>query len=158
MPLRLTIETLGEAAVDRTLSRFEGNLDDLTPAWEDIDQTLINASVKQFRSQGAYGSGGWTPLAPSTLAKKARLGQDHRILQATRRLKNSLTRRESSEHLLITTPQDMHWGTTVPYARIHQDGAANLPQRRVVQLPEGGRREVVRVLQRHIVQGVGVPA
>ncbi|MCK9250008.1 MAG: phage virion morphogenesis protein [Solirubrobacteraceae bacterium] len=155
MPIRITIDALGESIVDRTLLGVENRLDDMTPVWDELDSVLSRASVRQFASQGAHGSGGWQPLAPSTLARKAAAGHDHRILHATRRLRQSLTNRDHGEHLYIGQPHQMIWGTLVPYARHHQDGDG-VPRRRVIQLPESARRQAVKVMQQGILEGVGL--
>jgi phage gpG-like protein len=154
--MRLRIDALGEEVIDRTLLGVQRPLLDMTGIWDEINTALGRNSVRQFASQGAYGSGGWEPLASSTLARKARLGQPSKILQATRRLYRSLTVDDHPEHLYVAQPHQMAWGTTVPYAKYHQDGSgSSLPRRRVVQLPETARRNVVRIMQRGILAGAG---
>jgi phage gpG-like protein len=152
--LRLRIDALGEEIIDRTLLGVQRPLWDMTGIWDEIDTSLSRNSVRQFASEGAYGSGGWAPLASSTLKRKAHLGQSSKILQATRRLYRSLTVSDHPEHLYVGQPHEMAWGTTVPYAKYHQDGSgSSLPRRRVVQLPETARRNVVRIMQRGILAG-----
>jgi phage gpG-like protein len=156
MALRVRIDALGEEIIDRSLLGVSRALRDMEPIWDEINDVLSRASVRQFASQGAYGSGTWAPLAPSTLARKARLGQPSQILQATRRLKRSLTVEDHPEHLYVASAKEMAWGTTVPYAKYHQDGnGSSLPRRRVVQLPESARRNVMKVVQRGILTGAG---
>jgi phage gpG-like protein len=151
MPLRVTIDALGEEVIDRTLLGVQRPLLDMTGFWDELATSLSRASVRQFASQGGYGSGGWAPLAAITAARKARAGQPQKILQATRRLHRSLTEQEHPEHLYVGQAHGMAWGTTVPYAKYHQDGSGSVPRRRVIQLPEAARRDIVRTMQRGIL-------
>jgi phage gpG-like protein len=149
--VRLVIDTLGEQAVARDLLRFGHNAADVRPAMVQVLDLLRRAERRQFDSQGAYGSEGWPPLASSTVERKRREGLDPRILHATRRLRDSLTEAGHGEQIAIARHDGLDFGTTVEYARYHQHGTSRAPQRRVVQLPESDRREVVRIVQRHVV-------
>lgn len=148
--MRLVTDTLGEQAVARDLLRFGQNATDVRPAMEEIANSLRRSTTRQFDSQGAYGSGGWDQLADSTIARKRAAGLDPRILHATRRLRDSLTEEGNDEQISIARHDGLDFGTTVPYAGFHQKGEG-VKQRRPVQLPESDRREVVRILQRHLV-------
>ncbi len=142
----------GQSLAVRRLGGIRG--DSLTNATAGVDprtnEPLVNI---QFDSQGGYGSGGWQPLADSTVKSKAARGLDPRIMHATLRLRRSLVDQGGADQLLEVTPSSLAYGTTVEYAKFHQQGGGNLPRRRLVEPPEGDRRQAVRTLQRFFVTG-----
>lgn len=154
--MRLTIDAVGEEIVSRDLLRFGERAVDVEPAMHEVADLLRRSMVRQFDSAGAYGSGGWAPLAASTVAAKQAQGLDPRILRARGDLFDSLTEEGHPDHLSIVRHDGLDFGTTDPKARFHQTGTARMPQRRPVQLPEADRREAVRILQRHIVGSRGL--
>lgn len=148
--MRLEIETLGEKAVARDLIGIGARAVDIEPAMGDVADELRRATVRQFDSQGAYGSGGWEPLAASTVEQKRQAGLDPRILHATRRLRDSLTESGHPDAVVVPSRDGLSFGTTVPYAGYHQHGRG-VPRRRPLQLPEAVRRAVVRIVQAHVI-------
>jgi hypothetical protein len=74
------------------------------------------------------------------------------ILVATRRLERAMTQR-GGEQISIARSDGLDFGTTVPYARYHQRGTERMPRRRVAQLPDRARRDIVRAIQRGVVAG-----
>ncbi|WP_026912350.1 hypothetical protein [Patulibacter minatonensis] len=142
MSLRFTIDVGGDRIVDRTLSRLAGAVEDWTDAWPDIEDALTHEAAKQFDSQGEYGSNGWKRLSDSWLAYKESHDLDTRIGRATGAMANSLCIKGAHQGIRETAPGMFLFGSTVPY----------LPHftklRPVMQLPESGRREVQRRLQK----------
>lgn len=149
--MRIVIDTLGEEAVARTLTRLEGRLIDVAGAEPNLAAEMRSQTQAQFDSEGAAGSGGWAPLAESTIASKRSRGLDMRILHATGALRRSLTIMGARDSVTRTVGDVFEFGTTVPYAKWHQHGTSRMPRRRPVQLPERGRRQVVRILQQHVM-------
>lgn len=148
--MRLEIDVFGDKQLARDLLRLGDRIEDATPAFREMLTKLAGIEREQFASEGGRGSGGWAPLAASTLATKRANGLDEHILVATGRLRASLTgvapggdaRRE-------VHPTEMVFGTNVPYARYHQLGTIRIPRRRFLELTELDRREAfVKVLQR----------
>lgn len=151
--MRFVFEAHGETLVDREFERFAEHAENLTPVWKNLADLLRNVSKRQFSSEGQYASGGWAPLAPSTLAAKKRQGLSSKILHATLALKNSLTQKSSSDQQLIITPLQLVFGSLVEYAGFHQHGTSTMPRRPPLDLREATRREFVRRIQRYIVTG-----
>lgn len=149
----MTLEVFGEVQLSRELLRVADNVDDMTPAFDEIHDMLLDASQQQFSSEGGRFSGGWRPLAPSTVAAKARGGFDPRILHRTLRLRNSLTQAGHADHIYTTTPDEMFTGSSVPYGPPHQSGGSgdNPPQRRPFELDGPIRRDIMKVLQRRVM-------
>lgn len=151
MAFRFTLTLEGEAQIDRTLARFHDNVTDARPLWDELAAKFARIEVRQFNSEGAYGSGGWPALSPRYAAWKARHYPGRPILERTGELRRSLTQRPFGIEEL--TPASMTIGSGIDYGRYHQKGGGNLPQRRPVELPEATRRSWIRLIQRFIVTG-----
>lgn len=150
--MRLTIDALGQTHLDRDLLRFEANLAAPAGALLNIGTMLREMVERQFDSEGGA-SGGWAPLADSTVAAKQRQGLDPRILQATGRLKESLTRKFDSEHTERLSGSSLAFGTKVPYAIYHQTGTASMPARPPLALTDADKVTIVKTLQRALLTG-----
>lgn len=120
---------------------------------------LREVTEQQFDTQGQHASGGWAPLAASTVAEKARKGLRPEILQATGRMKESLTRRFDSGHIEeLRGPDTLAFGSRVPYAGYHQTGTSRMPRRRPIALTEGDKRRIMKAIQLAMVRGVPAAA
>lgn len=147
-----TIEMYGDRQLSRRFTAVSAALDDARPAFHEMVDLLVDWERRQFDSQGSYASGGWTPNAPSTTAAKAALGYDTRILHRTGRLRQSLAVRGGAGQEIQIHPQWMVFRSTVPYGRIHQDGAGGLPVRKPFELRKADRAELMRPLQKLVVE------
>lgn len=150
--MRFALETLGVQTMDRELVSMSGRIGNMTEAMDDVFALLFRIERKQFDSQGGYGSGGWAALAPSTVARKRRLGLDPRILRETGALFKSVTGKAST-NVALPKKDGLVFGTTIEYGRFHQLGTSRMPARPVVELPESDKREIIKIVQRHIVEG-----
>lgn len=148
---QVIIDSLGVEVVNRDLHRWGDAAGDVSPAMPAVLDVLRAGERKQFDSQGAYGSGGWAALADSTRARKAGLGMDPRILRATGALFDAMTGHGGAQ-IAIARHDGADFGTTLNYARFHQQGRGQ-KKRPVVQPPEYDRRQIVRIVQRHLVDG-----
>ena len=151
MAARLTLTMEGETQIDRTLARFADAIEDARPLWDVLADRFAASERRQFDSEGAYGSGGWAPLSPAYAAWKARHYPGKPILERTGEAKRGLTVRPFGVEVLL--PGSMVVGSGTDYMRYHQRGAGTLPQRRPVELPEGERRDWVKLMQRFILTG-----
>ena len=153
MPLRLQLEVFGDVQLDRELLRFSGRVTDLRPVWEALAADFEAIEAGQFNSQGARGSGGWQPLAESTVRQKARHPEwDQRILHRTLALRNSLTDAGAPGAVRQIAPAEMLVGSTVAYGVFHQQGKG-VPRRRPVELTAADRRRWVKAVQQYVVTG-----
>lgn len=106
------------------------------PFFRDLIHVVLEPSVvEQFVSQGASGGTPWAPLADSTIARRARMTSTATagglgfseyagnldILRRTGRLYESFL--GGADHVQQMTNDTLVWGTSVPYAPIHQTGA-----------------------------------
>lgn len=153
--MRITLEAFGEVQFSRELLRVAEAAEDMRPAFDTIHEMFINVEKLQFSTQGKSASGGWAPLAPATVAYKAAHKLDPRILHATLRLRDSLTKESHPDHIYRADADEMFVGSRVEYGVHHQFGAprANLPRRRPVEFTENFRNNIVKTLQRHVLGG-----
>lgn len=150
--MRVDLDAFGDVQFSREILRVGKNAADMRPAFDEVHDLLRKVELKQFNSQGSAFSGGWKPLAPATRAYKAAHGLDHRILHATGRMRRSFTTKSHKDHVYRASADEMFVGSNVPYARHHQLGAKNLPRRRPFELNEAVRRDVIKLLQAHLVR------
>lgn len=146
--MRLVIDSLGEELVARELIGIAGRASDITGAGPALVDELRAAERRQFESEGRAGSGGWAPLAESTIAAK---GHD-RILRDTDALFEALTG-DSGDSVVVTDADGVDFGATLDYAGLHQTGTTRMPRRRPAQLADRDRQNLVRILQRFVVEG-----
>lgn len=151
--MQIVFEISGEKQVNRELLRVGEYAGDARPAFSAIADLIMDETAEQFASEGRHASGGWKPLADSTLREKARLGFGSRgILERTLDLERSLTVRGDANQILEIEPDALTFGSSLRYGDYHQLGRG-VPQRRPVELTEDARRRVVKVLQRWILTG-----
>jgi phage gpG-like protein len=146
--IRLTLELEGQDKVDLALSRFGRDVRDWRPFWRDALAPKFFQDVQSnFDREGKMAhEGGWKPLAPGYAAWKRRNYPGKKILERTLKLRRSLTWRGSlfspgggrgnlgPGGIFRPTPDSVELGTSVPYAKYHQQGG----QRRTGM--RGGRR------------------
>lgn len=150
MPTRLSFSFYGDQQLDRTLERFELGAADARPAFDAMADSFARAELRQFRSEGGYGSGGWPALSPTYAAWKARHFPGQPILQRTGDLFESLTSRPFP--IDVIEPQMAVFGSDVGYGVFHQEGDG-VPMRKPIDLPETLRRRWVKILQRWLMTG-----
>lgn len=148
MPVSIRLEVFGDVQLHRTLERFTDAVGDMRPAWSAIRDRFVAMERRQFESEGQAASGGWSPLSPRYAAWKARNYPGKTILRRTDELFESLT---EGPAVYVAEPAWMILGTDVDYARHHQTGGPNLPQRRPVELPESERDAWAQIMQNHIM-------
>jgi phage gpG-like protein len=155
MAMMLTCEAFGEQTLSREIVRFKDRGMDMRPAFRKIHESFIGVEGYQFRTEGGL-SGGWAPLAPSTVEAKAKAGLDPRILHATHRLRDSLTTFEGEDHIYEARPDEMKVGSETPYGIFHQSTAprTKLPRRPPVEIKETTKRRWIKYLQAYLM---GVP-
>jgi phage gpG-like protein len=167
--VRFELELAGDRQVSREILRVSERAGDAAPVFRSIADYLRSVEKRQFDSHGLTGSGGWAPLATSTLLSKygvlhgthLRHGQFTRkalrasmaILVETGALRDSLTSAGDEHHREIVRSDELIFGTSVSYAKYHQHGTRRMPRRRPLELSETQRKQVIRMLQRWIIKG-----
>lgn len=150
--MRIELDAFGDVQLSREILRVGKNASDMRPAFDQVHDLIRDVETRQFNSQGGAFSGGWKPLAPSTLAHKAAHGLDHRILHATGRMRKSFTNKSHKDHVYRASADEMFVGSRVPYAPFHQLGTQRMARRRPFELNEAVRRDIMKLLQAHLVR------
>lgn len=145
----LHVEVFGVDLLHRQILRKIDHVKDFRPAFRRIRDRLQTAAKRQFDTEGGYGSGGWPPLAESTIERKRAAGQSSRILIATGALRDSLAGRGTG-HTERFSSHAMQWGSSIPYGRYHMTGTSRMPRREPLNIPEAERRNIMKELQEHI--------
>lgn len=125
-----------------------------------VNRAIRGMVRDQFSTQGGFGGGSWSPLAPSTLRAKAAKGTISKgILRDTDRLFNSIAqlRGQTADTIFEVDHFSLRYGTTVPYARFHQDGTRRMPQRVIFPdpIPQAVTDEIDDSLCGWIMEGSG---
>jgi hypothetical protein len=131
-------------------SRFAEVVHDWRPAFEKIVADFKAGEIRQFATEGEYGSGGWPELSPRYAKWKEQHWPGRPILVASGLLRTAATepRVEMTDQDLVMIIDDA--GDYQVYSKraggmvtrhkpavagYHQAGAGALPVRKVVQLP-----------------------
>lgn len=145
----LAFDFYGDEQVTRTLEAIEDRIADAREAFDAMGDRLQSAEIRQFDSEGAYGSAGWSPLSPDYAAWKARHYPGAPILVRTGELRKDLTQRPFS--IDVVDYRMALFGSAVSYGRFHQNGTDRMPRRRPIELPNSEREAWVKVMQRWVM-------
>ncbi len=129
--LDLQIDGL-EAATEAWLEMFE-RARDVSGANDAIHDAFLKGRTRDFASFGATSAAGaWAPRKASTLRRRP----GGRLLDASGRLRRSLTEPNHPEHVFVAGALGVEeMGTQVPYAGYHQHGTRWMVRRPVVAAP-----------------------
>lgn len=149
----IEFEAFGHKQIVRELQRIADLPGNATPAWEEIIDEMKRDIEEQFDTEGASMSGGWAPLKPVTIARKAALGLRPEIMRATDRLKESLVDDRGSDQIYEVTPIGFTFGSKVEYGAFHMGPArdGSRPARPPIDFTEAQRRKYVKILQEFLM-------
>lgn len=142
--VQMGAEVTGEKAVAERIERLAGRLKDLRTPNRAVAVQLYQWTIRNFDQEGGL-LGGWIPLRPATVRQKARIGKE-KMLVRTGQLRNSLISFSSNDNAGI--------GSALSYAKFHQFGAKNLPQREMLPRRETVNDIGLRVYDFYISQQV----
>lgn len=145
-----------QAQFSRAFSRWADQVDDWTEAFEAIADSFYEGQKQQFASEGATGSGGWKPLSPAYAERKAREFPGRPILTATGEMRGSLESRGGMLSHFRLEKRRLELGTLLDRATYHQEGAGNLPQRKVIELTDRQKDEWTKLIHQHAVAWRGL--
>jgi phage gpG-like protein len=106
------------------------------------------AEAGLFDSQGHHT---WPKLADATKAAKQR-GGDPRMMRATNALYKSLTAVRASGQVDERKPDELRFGTEIPYAGFHERGAG-VPKRALINLTRAETHRIRDALAEYIATG-----
>lgn len=123
---------MGDEALAASIDETIKGIKNWKPFFRDFIHVVLEPGLaEQFQSSGASGNTPWAALAPSTIARRSSGGirgslgltggfGNMDILRRTGRLYESFF--GGTDHVQKITNDTMTWGTSVPYAPIHQKG------------------------------------
>lgn len=151
----VNFEVYGHKQIERELMRISEFAGDAGPAWEKIVELMKEDIQEQFDTEGASMSGGWAPLKPVTIERKAAMGLRPEIMRATDRLMQSLTDERGSDQRLVFERFGFEFASLVDYGAYHMGPAkdGSRPARPPVDFTEMQRRKYVKVLQTYLMGG-----
>ena len=142
--LVLTFEVEGELQLARRLLGVRNDLKDWTAQFVQTGNLLTKTFKETFNVQGKNIGESWTPLKPSTIAEKARLGFPLDPLIRTGKMSNSFVSKPTRFEVVISNP--------TPYFIYHQSRQPRhkLPRRVMMKLDERRREMIVKIFQSSI--------
>lgn len=147
----LVFRGAGFDAFGMVLDRFQQRISDPTPVWDQLADRFVALQGRNFDSEGATMSGGWSALSPKYGKWKARNYPGRGILVRSGDLRESLAGKLGIREFNRTS---MTIGTAIPYASFHQHGTRTMPARRLIgDVPVQEQLEWAKILQRHLVEG-----
>lgn len=156
--LRVTIFDDSKAngkGLDRIFEAFDLTMREIPEVLASIVPEVRAAHARTFASEGSAGRGAWSPLAPATLAERARLGYGPGpILKRTGALEAhvlnapvKITRRGNTVELRIEP--DVNVGGVPKYRALALGNpATNLPPRPMVTVGSSSAVKITSTLQR----------
>jgi phage gpG-like protein len=115
------LEPIVPAGLIDLLDGYERRLTTLAIPFAAVYRDFRQLEARRFDAEGP----GWTPLAPSTVANRARAGVGPSpILEVTKRLRASLTETGANDAVLRDEGDSLFMGSKVPYAHWHQTGGS----------------------------------
>ncbi|UOF76904.1 virion morphogenesis protein [Bacteriophage sp.] len=145
--LRISFEIEGSTEFDRTFTRFAENLRDMRQLWPGVITELGLITEEQFKGEGIGRSGRWANLSPAYARWKAKHYPGKPILQRTSRLYRSLTQRNNADNVVDARPDELVFGSKVPYGVYHQRGGGRLKRRPVFDLNERQKTRLLKAIQ-----------
>lgn len=130
--------TLDDRELRALLRRLQARLGDLTPAFRDLGEHLLNSTRARFASQTDPAGSPWAPLSPAYQARKKK--NKDKILTLDGRLRGLLTYQASKDALRVGTP--------LIYGATHQfgDPRRNIPARPFLGLSTDDQTELLAIL------------
>lgn len=155
--MKISIE-IRDSGVSAALARLEAAGQRLRPALESIGASLESSTRLRFAEGRDPRGAAWLPLAPATLAARARrnrgvpAGPAQPLLDKGL-LRNSISHRASDREVVVGTPLD--------WSRIHQFGGragrgrgVRIPARPFFGISADDRQEIREILARHLAGGL----
>ena len=149
--ISLTFNYEGREGVETMTRKFMtwgAEIRDLSEPLEQIGEDLLGDFAANMVTEGGFFApgGSWTPLAPSTVRQRTRLGYGGAspMLWRTGGLAQSLATRSAPGNVFEVTPTTLRVGSEVFYAGYHQRGTRKMPRRQIVGINWQRRSAIVK--------------
>lgn len=150
--LNMTVDGMEDVAV--RLDRWRGGVPRAAHILDAMAVTTRRRTFgRTFKERGLNGAR-WADLTPRYEAWKNYVRPGEPILRFDGTLEASMTSPRGG--VFRVTSKGFEVGTDVPYARAHQDGTDRMVARPIIgPMPQADRRELVKLLQQHMLAEVG---
>lgn len=137
------------AAAEAKFKRVAGSVANRQPANRRASVALYGWIIRDYDQEGGL-IGGWAPLAPSTVKRKAAAGKE-RMLVWSGRLRNSF--RSFYDNDVAGA------GSDVTYSEFHEEGTSRIPQRSMLPPRDVALDIGIEVYDQYIASSIkGTPA
>lgn len=147
MTIDAELSPAGKAALAETELRYRtiaGAVKHREPANRRASVSLYGWIIRNVDREGQL-AGGWAPLAPSTVKRKAKAGKE-KMMVMTGRLRNSF--RSFYDNDVAGA------GSDVPYSEFHEKGGTHLPRRILLPPREEALDIGIKVYEHYIARAV----
>ena len=148
--LGVEVEVKGDEQAARLLAGMAKHGADPRPALRQISDELRAAEDPWFRT---HGDGTWADLAEATKLAKQAQGYPDNPLVRTGALGGTLTVRSGARSIRKVTKAEMHFGTSLFYAKFHAIGSSVQMRNPVVPVNAESRRRMVYDIKRYVMTG-----
>lgn len=145
----MSVTERGAGRAARDVNQLGKRASDIRPATSAI-RTQFRKAEESYFDTGGHGA--WPKLADETREWKAKRGLDPRILRATSALYRSLTAARGVGQVDVRKPDELRFGTTLPYATFHEQGKG-VPQRKPIELTSTDRDKITKAIQSYVAKG-----
>lgn len=123
---------------------------DLRKASSAVRTIYREAQEAKFASAG---HGTWPALKPETVEAKRRRGLDTRLMRASGALYKALTAPRAGAQVDERHKDSLVFGTSLPYARYHDQGSGGMPRRALMQFTAAEQKRMTETLGEFIAKG-----
>lgn len=142
--MNLDLDVSGDERALRRLLRIAHGAESPRPFMDRVARLFLR------ETKGRWAASPWAPLDPDTVRRKARQGQDPRVLRATGALERALTVWRAPGQQLKIKPFELVFGLrhggTAYYGRFHQQGRG-VPRREILSITPQMVRRVHQALR-----------
>jgi len=138
----VSIELKGEEQLTQAFNRLISQSSDVSPAFRDIGEYLIESTQKRFQTQQSPSGESWQSLSAKTIKNKKR---KDKILTESGTLADTLHYLLSGHHL--------EFGSNMEYAATHQFGRedGNIPAREFLGVSAEDENEILHIIRAHLI-------
>jgi len=154
MAFRLSFSFSGTTELSRILDIMANDLNDFEPMFRSIAKDFKKTEEGIFSSEGSFeGGSAWPALSPMYKVQKDKKYPGRKILEATGKLRQSLTSMGSG-HVEQIESESLAIGTDIKYAKYHQSGTRKMPARPPLQITEAEKSRWTRIAHEYIFRSI----
>jgi phage gpG-like protein len=151
--MKVSIEVEGQEKLDVALKGAAADLANFRIVARPVSDEIYSIERAQFQTQGQRAGSRWPARSQAYLASLTRLNRSGfrsvaEPLRRTDALFQAVTTRGAPGGVYEESEDSLTLGTSIPYARYHQEGTLRMPQRKIYDLTERDVQGIGRVIKR----------